>query len=122
MTKRIVLLLLVVLSPVLMGAEGCLSPVASEPDTGLTFCSRAGFFYCGTVSGPQLMQDQGFTGYCTLGAAGTAGTTIGYSGYMSGGGITEAYRTSTDAWNEGCGASWLGGRGVCNSVTTCYRE
>lgn len=122
MTKRILLFLLVAFSPVMMGAEGCLSPVAPEPETGLSYCSSNGMFHCGTVSGPQMLQEHGFTGYCTLGATGTTGLTVGYSGFTSGRGITPAFRTSTDAWNVGCGASALGGSGVCNTVTTCYRE
>ncbi|MCC6405366.1 MAG: hypothetical protein IT405_03190 [Candidatus Yanofskybacteria bacterium] len=112
------------LSPILMGAGSCLNPLAPEQDTGLKFCSRRGLFHCGTVAGPQLLQEQGFTGYCTVEdpRGGMQGATVGYSGWTSGGGITPATWSSSEAWNYWCGASGVGGRGICNTVTTCYRE
>ncbi len=112
-------LLVVILSPVLMGAEGCLNPVAPEPNNPLAFCSQLGLFYCNANGGPQGLQAQGWSGYCM--AAGNAGSyTVGYSGY-AGPAATPAYSRSSEAW-DACGSTGPTSRGWCLGVITCNRN
>ena len=117
--KRLALFLLVAVSPMLMGASSCLSPVAPDEDTALASCSRAGLFYCNANGGPQTLQAQGWNGYCM--AAGNNGSyTTGYSGYR-GSGATPVYSRSSEAWND-CGSTGATDRGWCLGVITCERN
>jgi hypothetical protein len=115
--RRFVLFLIVALSPMLMGANGCLTP--TEQDDPVAFCSRSGLFYCNANGGPQLLQAQGFSGWCAL--AGNSGTyTTGYAGYKGQAG-TPAYSTTSRAWAD-CASTGPTDRGWCLGVITCTRR
>jgi hypothetical protein len=123
--RKLVLFVIVALSPLMMGANGCLPTEATDvPDDPVSFCSRAGAYWCNTSIVPQTLTAQGWNGYCMVGntAATTANYSRGYSGVTGTGGATPVYPSSQQAWNEGCGASSFTGRGVCNSVVTCTRN
>ena len=120
--RKWLLLLVVMLSPALMGAQGCptLAPEPLAPSTPLAFCSQAGLFYCNANGGPQTLQGQGWSGYCM--AAGSSGNyTTGYSGYTGGGGATPVYSSTSQAW-DACGSTGPTDRGVCLGVITCQRN
>jgi hypothetical protein len=118
--RKLGLFLILTLSPLVMGATGCPSLTQPTTDDPESFCSRAGMFWCNTNIVPQSLTAQGWNGYCMAGASG--GYDRGYSGVTGTGGASPVYATSDQAWREGCGASGVTGRGICNSVVTCTRH
>jgi hypothetical protein len=114
--KRVVLLV-VLCSPFLMGAESCFQPTA--PSDPVAFCTGSGMFYCNANGGPQTLGAQGFSGYCM--AAGNNGNyKTGYSGYR-GSGATPVYSSTSEAWRN-CGSTGPTDRGWCLGVITCSRR
>ncbi len=121
--RKLGLFVIVALTPLIMGADGCLA-VTEPSDDPESFCSRAGLYWCNSNVVPQTLTAQGWNGYCMAGnsAATTAAYDRGYSGVTGTGGASPVYPTTDQAWREGCGASGVTGRGVCNSVVTCTKH
>ena len=117
--RKLGLFVIVALAPLMMGANGCLN-VTQPDDDPESSCSRAGMFWCNTNIVPQTLTAQGWNGYCMAGASG--GYNKGYSGVTGTGGASPVYATSDQAWRDGCGATGVSGRGICNSVVTCTKH
>jgi hypothetical protein len=120
--KKLGLFLIVTLTPLVMGAAGCpnLTNLTQASDDPESYCSRAGAFWCNTNIVPQTLTAQGWNGYCMVGVS--SGYDRGYSGVTGTGGATPVYPTTDQAWHDGCAASGVTGRGVCNSVVTCTKH
>jgi hypothetical protein len=117
--RKLLPFVIVALTPLFMGANGCLN-MTQPSDDPEWFCSRIGTFWCNTNIAPQTLTDHGWNGYCMAGASG--GYNRGYSGVTGSGGASPVYPTTDLAWREGCGAGTVTSRGVCNSVVTCTRH
>jgi hypothetical protein len=115
--RKLGLFVIVAVTPLFMGANGCLQNVTQPSDDPESFCSRMGMLWCNTHTVPQTLTDMGWPGYCMEAMPGVGHR--GYSGVSGNGGATPVYATTDQAWREGCGASSLTGQGVCVSVVTC---
>ena len=93
--RKLVLLAIVCLSPLIMGANGCLSPTEPPPLSAEEFCALVpsigygNFFYCGTSQGNLQAGTfpDGSLGYC-MSADQSLGL-VGYSVTTYNGGATQ---------------------------------
>jgi hypothetical protein len=117
--RKLGLFVIVAATPLLMGANGCMN-ITQPSDDPESYCSRLGMYWCNTNIVPQTLTSMGWNGFCDAGMSGVGNQ--GYAGVTGTGGASPVYATSDQAWREGCGASSITGRGVCNSVVTCTRH
>jgi hypothetical protein len=122
--RKLALFAIVALSPLIMGAEGCLAVTEPSDNDPESFCSAAGLYWCNSNIVPQTLTEHGWNGYCMAGnsAATIANYDRGYSGVTGNGGATPVYPSTDQAWRDGCGSSSFSSRGVCNTVVTCTKH